>query len=112
MQCGLRSRLEFLCMYVCIHMYFRCRTCLRIRARVHVLRKYDVRIRICVQVLGFMCLACVGPAMRATCYIHTYDIAAHCAVVARRHRYSGAMSSHVRMYAYLGLHVLHALGQP
>ena len=28
------------------------------------------------------CLACVGPAMRATrAYIHTYDVAAHCATV-------------------------------
>ena len=39
-----------------------------------------VRIRICV--LGLMCHACVGPTMRATrAYIHTYDVAAHCATV-------------------------------
>ena len=73
-----------------------------------------VCIRICV--LGFICLVSVGPAMRATrAYIHTYDVAAHCATVARRHRYSGAMSPHIRMYVhmlYLGLCVLHALGQP
>ena len=32
--------------------------------------------------LGFTCLACVGRAMRATrAYIHTYDVAAHCATV-------------------------------
>ena len=69
-------------------------------------------ISICI--LGFMCLACVGPAMRATrAYIHTYDVAAHCATVARRHRYSGTMSLHIHPYAhmlYLGLLVLHALG--
>ena len=39
-------------------------------------------IRICICVLGFMCLACVGPAMRATrTYIHTYDVAACCVTV-------------------------------
>jgi len=66
------------------------------------------------RVLGFMCLACVGPAMRATrAYIHTYDVAA--LLLAWCHRHSGAMSPHVRTYAhlcYLGLRVLHALGWP
>ena len=90
------------CMYVCIRMYFRCRTCLRIHACVHV-RTYTsmtyIRIHICV--LGFMCLTCVGPAMRAThTYIHTYDVVAHCAAVAQRHRYSSVMSLHVHMYAH------------
>ena len=60
-----------------------------------------VRIQICV--LGFMCLACVGPAMRATrAYIRTNNVAAHCATVARRRCYSGAMDPrHVRTYAHM-----------
>ena len=38
------------------------------------------RIRMCI--LGFMCYACIGPAMRAMrAYIHTYNVAAHCATV-------------------------------
>ena len=76
----------------------------RVCAFVHVcmyVRKYDVRtyVRIRICVLGF---ACVGPAMRATrAYIHTYDVATHCATMARRHRYSGVMSPHVRTYAHM-----------
>ena len=50
--------------------------------------------------------------LRALTYTH---VAAHCATVARRHRYSDAMSPYVRTYAhmlYLGLRVLHALDHP
>ena len=49
---------------------------------------------VCAYVLlGFTCLAYVGLAMRATrAYIRTNDVAAHCATVARRHRYSCAMT--------------------
>ena len=43
--------------------------------------------------IWFTCLACVGLAIRATrAYIRTNDVAAHCATVARRHRYSCAMT--------------------
>ena len=45
--------------------------------------------------LEFTCLTCAGPVMRATrAYISTNDVAAHCATVARRYRYSCTMSPH------------------
>ena len=57
-------------------------------------RDESARTHVCAY-MGFTCLACVGPAMRATrTYIRTNDVAAHCATVARRHRYSCAMSPH------------------
>ena len=48
---------------------------------------------VCAYVLlGFTCLACVGLTMRATrAYLGTKYVAAHCATVARRHRYSCTM---------------------
>ena len=44
----------------------------------------STRTYICAYaLLGFTCLACIGPAMRAMwAYIHTSDVAAHCATVA------------------------------
>ena len=72
-----------------------------VRVRLHV-RAYDVRIRICV--LGF---ACVGPAMKHTLtYTHT-NVAAHCATVARRHRYSGARDESARTYVCAYAFFLH-----
>ena len=79
-------------MYVCMYV----RTCLRVRAHVHVLT--FVRIH---YTLGSCVFACIGPATRATrTYIHTYDVAAHCATMAQRHRYSGP---HVRRYVHMAL---------
>ena len=54
----------------------------------------SARTNVCAYVLlGFTCLACVGLAMRATrAYIHTNDVAAHCATIARRHHYLCAMT--------------------
>ena len=61
-----------------------------------------------------MCLACVGPAMRAThAYIHTYDVAAHCASVGMMPSLLGRYESAHRTYShmlYLGLRALHELG--
>ena len=60
------------CMHVCMYTYFRCRTCL------------------CVHV------SCIRWVRATRAYIRTmpYDVASHCATVAQRHRYSGAMSPH------------------
>ena len=78
---------RYVCMYVCMYVY----------PHTYVLPVSHVSVPWHFCVLGFMC---IGAAMRATrAYIHTYDVAAHCATVARRHRYSGAMSSHIRTYA-------------
>ena len=56
-----------------------------------------------------LCLACVGPAMRATrAYIHTYDVAAHCATVGTL--LGRDESARTYVCAYVGLRVLHALG--
>ena len=54
-QCGLRSRLEFLCMYVYVRTSGVARVCTFVHVCMYV-RTYDVHIHICV--LGFMCLAC------------------------------------------------------
>ena len=96
-------------MYVCMYVYVRTFgvKCVHVSARSCTCACNNVHmtyicIRICI--LGFMSLACVGPAMRATrAYIHTYDGTAHCATVARCHRYLGRMSPHVRTYAHIYL---------
>ena len=91
--------------HICVHV-----SCMRWASHESYIHTYDVahcatvgttpsllesaRTYVCAYVLlGFTCLACVGPAMRATrAYIRTNDVAAHCATVAQRHRYSCAMT--------------------
>ena len=91
------------CAFVHACMYVRIRN---IRTWVHVSccgttpsllgRDESTRTYVCAYAsLGLTCLAFIGPAMGATrAYIRTNDVAAHFATVARRHRYSCAMSPH------------------
>ena len=61
-------------------------------------------VRICIYVLGFMCLAASHESYTR---LYTHMMLLHIVLLlARRHRYSGAMCPHVRTYAhmfYLGL---------
>jgi len=94
-------------MYVNVLTYFRCRTCLRVCARVHV-RTYDVRT------YAYMYFHSQPWELHALTYTHTMLL--HIVLLlARRHCYSGVMSPHVRACAhtfYLSLRVLHVLGYP
>ena len=54
-----------------------------------------------------MCLACVGPTMRATrAFLHTYDVAAHCGTVGTMPSLLGRNEStrtYICTYVLLGL---------
>ena len=85
--------------YTCLHTYIRrccCTLCYCSTTPSLLGRDGSARTYVCACVLlGFTCLACVGPAMRATqAYIRTNDVAAHYATVAQHQRYSCAMSPH------------------
>ena len=106
----------YVCMYVCKYVYVRTSGVARVCAFVHVCRTYvsmtHVRIRICVH--GFMCLACVGPAMRATrAHVHTYDVAVRCATVGTTPSLLGHAESactYVCAYVLLGFTCLACVG--
>ena len=91
----------YICIYVCMYVYVRTSGVACVRAFVHVCMY--VRMTYIRVYLGFMCLACVGPAMRATCtYIHTYDVATHCATVGTTPSLLGCdESSHMHICAYV-----------
>ena len=116
--CGLWSRLEFLGMYVCMYVYVRISGVTRVCAFVHVCMyvcKYDVRTYVYAYeyVLHVLGQPWVWWELHTLTYTHTM-LLHFVLLLIQCHRYSGARP-HVCTYAhmfYLGLHVLHELGQP
>ena len=93
----------YVCMYVCMYTY----VLLVSHVSCTCACTYISMTCMYTHMRTVMCLACVGPTMRATrAFIHTYDVAAHCGTVGMMPSLLGCNEStrtYICTYVLLGL---------